>query len=68
MVNLLDQSIWTNGNQLFNSSSKHSKTKSPFETIRETNEPAESDILKIAIDLRYASNFQSFWNEEEEDN
>ena len=25
----------------------------------------ESNIVRIAIDLRYAQNFQQFWNEEE---
>lgn len=29
-------------------------------------EEQESDIIRVAVDLRYASNFQSFWNENQD--
>lgn len=65
MLNLLDSSVWTNGSQVFNSSNKNVKIENPFEKIRETGEEQETQTIRVAIDLRFANNFESFWNEEE---
>lgn len=72
LLNLLDSNFWSNGNQIqnFYGGTKNIKIKNPFEQQREKKKPSEdeiveSDIIRIAIDLRFAQNFQSFWNEEE---
>jgi hypothetical protein len=69
MLNLLDSSVWTQGNQVFNGGLKSVKIKNPFEKMKEGSEQGqtvESDIIRIAVDLRYASNFRQFWNEDQQ--
>lgn len=68
MLNLLDSSVWTHGNQVFNGGIKNARIKNPYEMMKESsdaNQTVESDIIRIAVDLRYASNFEQFWRQEE---
>lgn len=64
MLNLLDSNVWSNGNQIqnFYGGTKNIKIKNPFEQKEkeadsEELSSTESDIIRIAIDLRFAHNF-----------
>ena len=64
MLNLLDSNVWNNGNQIqnFYGGTKNIKIKNPFEQKEkeadsEEHPSTESDIIRIAIDLRFAHNF-----------
>lgn len=46
------------------SSSQGRNTRAQLEHAK--FEEQESDIVRVAVDLRYASNFQSFWNENQD--
>lgn len=69
MINLLDSTIWNNGNQIFYGGTKNIKIKSPFAYQKQEGDEeqvTESDTIRVAVDMRFASNFQTFWNEEEQ--
>ena len=53
LLNCFDSTFWNNGQQVQVFSNKYIKIKQPME---------DTDIIRIAIDLRFASQFESFWS------
>ena len=63
MLDLLDSDVWTGGQKVFSGGIKNIKIRNPFDKVNDdTKKEVESDIIRVAVDLRYASNFQQFWN------
>jgi len=54
LLNCFDSSFWNNGQQVQVFSNKYIKIKQPME---------DTDIIRIAIDLRFANQFESFWSD-----
>jgi len=53
-LNLYDSSFWGNGQQLQVFSNRFIKIKQPLE---------KKDVIRVAIDLRHASQFARIWKE-----
>jgi len=55
LLNCFDSTFWNNSQQVQVFSNKYIKIRQPME---------DTDIIRIAIDLRHANHFERFWSEQ----